>query len=266
MGNRVLIVSALTLAISGAPAMVLAAGSGCPTEPGWSYSDNSGPDFWGTLFPVLCGVGVRQSPINIATSNAVVAKLPNLVFHYNVADVVTLDHNDQTLINDGDGNYITIGKTDYLLYNIHAHTPSEHTINGKRFALELHFVHKSEAGQIAVVGVLVETGKPDDGIIEGPSQSHPSTVEFNLVDLIPKDHSRFSYDGSLTTPGEDPTVVGCPEVALWTVMKTPIQMSSDQIQEFENSGIACWGTKDTARPVQPINNRFILASPPCSHP
>jgi len=187
--------------------------------------------------------------------------LPRLKFNYNVADVVTLDHDDQTLENHGAGNSIVLGGVQYNLINIHAHTPSEHTINGESFPLELHFVHVSQAGQIAVVGVFVREGKPDKDIIVPPSGSDPSTVNFKLTGLIPKNRARFSYDGSLTTPGPDPATIGCPETVLWTVMKQPIQMSADQIQAFEASGYACWSTNNTARPVQPVNNRFVFDSP-----
>lgn len=244
------------------------ASSGCPTEPGWDYTLGSGegPDSWGTLFPVLCGAGVRQSPVNIVTKSAIGAQLPKLVFHYNIADVVTLDHDDQTLHGHGAGNYITIGKTKYLLENIHAHTPSEHTINGAGSPLELHFVHLSASGQYAVVGVLVNEGKPDTGIIDPPGESDPSDVDFKLTELIPKTRRYWNYDGSLTTPGPSPKTIGCPEVVLWVVMTRPITMSAAQIQAFRDSGFACWGTDNTARPVQSINNRLIFVSPASTDP
>jgi carbonic anhydrase len=85
-------------------------------------------------------------------------------------------------------------------------------------------------------------------------------VDFKLVDLIPKNPSRWSYDGSLTTPGSDPDTLGCPEVVLWNVMIEPITMSTDQIDAFRDSGFACWETDNTARPVQPLTNRFVLFS------
>jgi len=259
MGNRSLIIAAIVLALSIATPSILMA-DGCPTEPGWDYTTN-GPDTWGTLFPVLCGLGVRQSPINIDTSSVVRTNLPKLKFYYNVADVVTLDHDDQTLVGHGEGNYILIGNTRYDLVNIHAHTPGEHTIDRVRYPLELHLVHLSAAGQVAVVGVLVKEGRPNDGIIEPPSEQDPSSVDFKLVDLIPNSRQRFSYDGSLTSPGSNPTTIGCPETVLWMLMKKPIRMSADQIQAFEDSGYACWSTTNTARPVLPVNNRFVFYSP-----
>ncbi len=236
--------------------------AGCPTEPqDWNYT-SFGPYLWNTNFPILCGLGTRQSPINIAAKSAVRAHLPRIKFHYNVADVVTLDHDDnQTLTGAQTGNFISIGGVQYFIYNIHAHTPGEHTVNGNSFPLELHFVHKSSAGQVAVVGVLVKEGKANDGIIEPPSAADPSTVDFKLTDLIPNNHRYWSYDGSLTTPGGDPTTLGCPEVVLWLVMTKPISMSAAQIQAFKDSSFACWDTENNARPIQPINNRFIFVSP-----
>lgn len=259
MRNRLSMIAPIVLVLSLAAPSILRAASGCPTEPGWDYTTN-GPATWGALFPALCGLGVRQSPINIHTSNVISVSLPKLRFFYNVADVVTLDHDDQTLVGHGEGNYIMIGNTRYDLFNIHAHTPGEHTIDGHTFPLELHFVHVSKAGQLAVVGVLVEEGQANGGIIELPNANDTSTVDFNLVDLIPNNRQRYTYDGSLTSPGSNPTTVGCPETVLWSLMKKPIQMSHDQIKAFEDSGFACWSTTNTARPVLPVNNRFVFFS------
>lgn len=46
----------------------------------------------------------------------------------------------------------------YELVQYHFHAPSEHMIDGERAPLELHFVHKSATGTLAVLGVLVEVG------------------------------------------------------------------------------------------------------------
>jgi carbonic anhydrase len=40
-------------------------------------------------------------------------------------------------------------------------TPSEHQINGKVFLMELHFVHKNEKGELAVVALLMDEGQAD---------------------------------------------------------------------------------------------------------
>ncbi len=41
---------------------------------------------------------------------------------------------------------------------MHYHAKSEHTIDGKYSAAEAHFVHKSDAGALTVIGVMLEEG------------------------------------------------------------------------------------------------------------
>ena len=70
--------------------------------------------------------------------------------------------------------------------------------------------------------------------------------------------SKVRAKGSLTRPGETTTPPRCAEGVLWTEMLTPIMMSQDQIDDFEESSQACWGTSVTNRPVQQDNARFLL--------
>jgi len=247
---------------------VNAMAAGCPSEPDWSYSGANGPAFWNTQFPIMCGKGVLQSPFDIVTSrgNISAARLPRLIFHYNIAHLVFLDHDDQIQIDHGQGNYITIGNLRYDLENIHVHTPSEYTIDGKQFPLEIHLVHKSSGGLLAVVGVLVAAGKSDNGIFEPPSETDPSTVDLNLIKLVPRKRNYVRFVGSLTTPGNTPALPRCAEGVLWTEMLTPITMSQDQIAAFEDSEEGCWGTRITNRPVQPVNNRPLLKPMPNTDP
>jgi carbonic anhydrase len=240
------------------PASAMAAG--CPSEPDWSYSGDNGPAFWNTLFPIMCGQGVLQSPFDIVTRGHSIspAKLPRLRFHYGVAQVIFLDHDDQIEIDHGQGNFITIGNTEYELINVHVHTPSEYTKDGKQFPMEIHLVHQSPDGLLAVVGVLVSSGKSDGGVLEPPTEGDPSTVDLDLNKLIPHKKNYVRFVGSLTTPGNTAALPRCAEGVLWTEMLTPITMSQDQISAFEDSEEGCWGTRTTNRPLQPVNNRPVL--------
>ncbi len=257
---RAAIAAVFAIALSGATLHA----AGCPEEPDWSYGTGpTGQQNWASLFPILCGRGSQQSPFGIVTAGVTRAKLPKLTFHYKVADVVVLDYDDQVEFNHGAGNFITIGKTVYDLINIHEHTPSEYTVNGQQFAMEIHLVHKNAAtGQLAVVGVLVNAGAADPGIIQGPSPSQPTAVDLKLTELIPKKKNYVRFNGSLTTPGHTITLPRCAESVLWTTMLTPITLSSGQIAEFEDAARACWGTSITNRPLSPANNRFLLMVPP----
>ena len=96
----------------------------------------------------------------------------------------------------------------YQLLQFHFHAPSEHTVAGKPFDMEMHLVHKSEAGTLAVVGVLIESGSENaeftpiwHHLPPSPGESqHIEGVIFNAVDLLPSRKHAYRYDGSLTTP------------------------------------------------------------------
>jgi carbonic anhydrase len=44
----------------------------------------------------------------------------------------------------------------YQLLQFHLHTPSEHTFNGKHYDVELHLVHQSFEGNLAVIAVFFD--------------------------------------------------------------------------------------------------------------
>ena len=62
---------------------------------------------------------------------------------------------------EADPGFILLNGTLYKLKQCHWHSSSEHTINGKRFDLEVHLVHESATGNIAVTGILYRIGAPD---------------------------------------------------------------------------------------------------------
>jgi carbonic anhydrase len=227
--------------------------------PHWAYDGEKGPRFWGKLDPdfSLCENGQNQSPIDIEkTAPATLPKLRadfnpaklKIVHHEHVADEINNGHTIQ--VNYTEGDTLTIGDTNYELIQFHFHSPSEHTIHGKHYPMEMHFVHKSPSGTLAVVGVFIEQGahnKAFDPIWENlPKQkgveSHFEHVHVDVDNLLPHSHKSYRYDGSLTTPP-------CSEGVKWIVMKSPIHLSKEQIRAF-NAII-----KGNNRPVQPIHHR-----------
>ena len=64
------------------------------------------------------------------------------------------------------------------------------------------------------------------------------------------------YLAAVTTAGfaQSRSSGDCGEVVTWYVMKTPIEMSESQIQEYARH------YHNTARPIQPLNARPVVES------
>ena len=148
----------------------------------------------------------QQSPIDI--TGYVEGDAPRLSFDYGERDVGA-----KRLSNTGDfvkvhyqnSGGIRLGDDSYHLVEAHFHNPSEHTIDGRRYALETHLVH-ARGAEIAVVGILYRTGEPNaaiEAVIESaPALGEPdaATSAFPASDFLPAGRGCYGYAGSLTTP------------------------------------------------------------------
>lgn len=219
----------------------------------WSYSGHSGPAHWAELDPAFaaCGIGRQQSPINIET--AFIQPLDHLQVRYQPTKLA-VTNNGHTIQHPVDpGSLLDIGKDQYQLLQFHFHAPSEEAIGGKRYAMDIHLVHKNAAGQLAVLTVLVEQGRKDHPIFNELWKSLPGNDEtrifekkhYSAANVLPVDLSYWTFMGSLTTPP-------CSENVRWLVLKTPIQLSKKQIDRFRRL------YPMNARPVQPLNERAVL--------
>lgn len=217
----------------------------------WGYGGAENPTQWGSLKKdfVLCETGREQSPINI--KNAVVSSPANISFDYKPSPLVVVNNGHTIQVNYAKGSAVTINGEKFSLIQFHFHTPSEHEINNKASALELHLVHRNEAGKLAVVGVLLNKGKANAVIEEVwnniPEVGKTNTISdrlINAANLLPKSRSYYSYAGSLTTPP-------CSEGVKWNLLVEPMTVSEEQIETFAKI------YQVDARPVQPTNGRNI---------
>jgi carbonic anhydrase len=112
-------------------------------------------------------------------------------------------------------------------------------------------VHAAPDGDLAVVGVMFLEGSSNSDLdaiwATAPGRQGKAAVAFeiNPAKFAPADGSAFRYEGSLTTPP-------CSETVRWTVMATPQTISPSQIAAF--AALFPWN----ARPVQPLNRRYVL--------
>ncbi len=189
----------------------------------WGYSGTEGPRHWGELSEDFapCTDGQEQSPINI--DNPTKADLADIVFNYRPSALNIVNNGASVQVNYDPGSSIAWDGAVYQLVQFHFHTPSEHTVKGKTYALELHLVHRSAEGKLAVVGVLVDIGAENPAFAsiwdhlpsEAGAEQIVEGVTINAGDLLPQTKSYFTYDGSLTTPP-------CTEGVKWFVLTNPL--------------------------------------------
>ncbi len=219
----------------------------------YGYEEGDGPALWGSFCEAYekCDSGTEQSPIDLAgatkKAGAVALALASKAV---TASVVNNGETIKATVPPGT-NSMTLDGTKYELLQFHFHIPSEHTIDGKSFPMELHLVHKSEAGGLAVLGLMIEEGADNEVLAPlfdkplAPATSGADRV-IDLPALAPNIAAGvYRYAGSLTTPP-------CGEGVKWNVVATPISASSEQIANYDELY-----EFSTNRPVQPLKGRQI---------
>ncbi len=190
----------------------------------------------------LCGAGLEQSPIDLA--NTAPAELPAVEFDtpsdqevevLNQEGVIdALDNGHTIQINTKSAEKMTVGDKTYALVQFHFHAPSEHTVDGEHFPMEMHFVHRAEDGALAVVGVLIQEGAENPSLVPLWEQLTQAPGTQAAVRIPPEfaEHlfsgeatGVYHYRGSLTTPP-------CSEGVSWYIRRTPTQLSREQIAAF----------------------------------
>lgn len=155
---------------------------------------------------------------------------------------------------------------------------SEHRVNGKQWASELHLVHfnnkfdnlshalgSNEKTALAVVGVMLKKGTAaakghETVLINALSVAkkyHNSTSvdmgDASILNFLPGDvKSFFRYEGSLTTPT-------CNEQVIWTLLKEEVTIAKALLDEFatveDSYNVAL---NYTARDAQALNSRKVF--------
>jgi carbonic anhydrase len=220
----------------------------------WSYEGATGPDHWGDVDAAarVCGIGTQQSPLDIVAP--IPAQLKPLVFGWGTRPDTIVNNGHSIQLNFAEGSTLLAGGDRYTLAQFHFHHPGEHLIAGKRFAMELHYVHRNATGGAAAVGVLMVSGKPNATFhrivqtmptAEGPPVKADPSIDPN--GMLPGKRSYYRYAGSLTTPP-------CSETVEWFLLRTPIEVAEADIAAFAKVYAM------NARPVQKDDRRFVLQS------
>ena len=230
----------------------------------WGYEGGEGPERWAELSEefALCGSGTRQSPIDLAGAAPMAAgtgagwlidvsigQVADMGRGH-VVDVLDNGHTIQATYDEG--STVTAGGVEYHLLQFHFHAPSEHTIDGRHFPMDVHLVHQSDAGDLLVLGAFIEEGESNaafqtliDGLPSAPGEERRiENVVIGGDGFMPRTDEYYRYEGSLTTPP-------CSEGVRWVVFTEPLQASAQQIAALNAA------MPENNRPVQPLGSRDV---------
>ncbi|CAJ1050651.1 receptor-type tyrosine-protein phosphatase gamma [Xyrichtys novacula] len=250
-------------------------------DPYWSYSGSHGPRSWAASYPE-CGAK-NQSPVNIADNQALVSEeYQELVLEKFIAE----SSNQTTMKNTGKTVAVLL-KDDYFVRGAglpgrfkaekmefhwgqsNGSAGSEHSINGRRFPVEMQiYLYNSddfdslgaaikERRIIAAMAVFFELGQKDNPAVEPIIQGLKGVVHhekethlrsFILRDLLPSSvDSYYRYTGSLTTPP-------CSKVVEWIIFSRPVYLSHSQLEFFYH--IFTTEQQDHVKSVDYLRNNF----------
>jgi len=200
---------------------------------------------------------------------------------------IQLKENLLRIFADKFGRIVTIDGAIYHANEINIHAPSEHTLNGKKYDLEVTILHSGvsvgDIAKSASLSFLFEKAPGKyNGFIEDldyfdlPNTLNTSRDMKNPVSIANifkteeteemstlNPFSFFTYQGSLTTPP-------CTEDTIVYVASEPLKIGSTSLQLIEeatripdmqdNRGnvIVSNFINDTSRPVQPLNGRPVF--------
>lgn len=244
----------------------------------WGYADSSnGPLRWGDIldadgkasYPACGCAACQQSPIDLvrtaARGNVRVGSLADRLVAPDkpVTLAVSQKHGTPNYVATDRANGAAVVAPDGARYDfdsLHFHTPAENTVDGVANAMEMHMVHVSPAGDVAVLGVLFRHADADfpanaevTKLLEKiAADGGREKVRVNLGSLYDSGAGFWEWTGSLTTPP-------CSGNVRWLLQKGTFGVSAAQREAFrEHVG----GFPGNARPTQPLNGRTVLSFDP----
>jgi carbonic anhydrase len=241
----------------------------------------------------LCTTGHEQSPINIDTTKTAKTSQATIETHINTkatyvkntghglqlfetspdAHKIHSNGTKNTAVDSpgvADKGHSIIGGQKYNFYQVHWHTPSENTINGKEYAMEAHFVHQladpAVAGtfhRLAVIALMYELGTDqecneflakfwnDFPTKKGNAPFLGSSFDLNKKLEAELTRGYYHWYGSLTTPP-------CTEGVSWNVLKVTEKVCPAQLTKLQDAlGTTQHGLKFNNRVPQPLHHRVV---------
>uniref|UniRef100_G1N9M2 Receptor-type tyrosine-protein phosphatase gamma n=1 Tax=Meleagris gallopavo TaxID=9103 RepID=G1N9M2_MELGA len=264
-------------------------------DPYWAYSGTYGPEHWVTSSE-KCG-GSHQSPIDIVDHQAHVGdeyqelqldgfdnESSNKTWMKNTGKTVAILLKDDYFVSGaGLPGRFKAEKVEFHWGQSNGSAGSEHSINGKRFPVEMQIYFYNpddfdsfgtavlENREVGAMAVFFQVSQRDnsalDPIIHGLKgvvhhEKETFLDPFVLRDLLPTSlGSYYRYTGSLTTPP-------CSEIVEWIVFRKPVPISYHQLEAFysiftteqQDHVKSVEYLRNNFRPQQRLNNRKVSKS------
>jgi carbonic anhydrase len=234
----------------------------------WAYTPSPadapvepyGPSSWSMVAgSEACGEQGTQSPINLVFGSALLrehespsdlklqtlgdCKAPGFLLNERTAELeFGSDDCSKSLKVEWMGE-------DYALVQFHYHSPSQHTIDGGYFPMEVLHVHKTESDKPLVIAVMVAVAYEKSGVDEGPAnflysvigkmpqpgddlnnnryEYEKPTPDWNPYKQFIPDLSTgfYTYQGSLTTPP-------CTSGTTWIIAPKAVKIPSETLSMY----------------------------------
>ncbi|XP_014728477.1 PREDICTED: receptor-type tyrosine-protein phosphatase gamma [Sturnus vulgaris] len=264
-------------------------------DPYWAYSGTYGPEHWVTSSE-KCG-GSHQSPIDILDHLAHVGdeyqelqldgfdnESSNKTWMKNTGKTVAILLKDDYFVSGaGLPGRFKAEKVEFHWGQSNGSAGSEHSINGKRFPVEMQIYFYNpddfdsfgtavlENRVVGAMAVFFQVSQRDnsalDPIIHGLKgvvhhEKETFLDPFVLRELLPTSlGSYYRYTGSLTTPP-------CSEIVEWIVFRKPVPISYHQLEAFysiftteqQDHVKSVEYLRNNFRPQQKLNNRKVSKS------
>ena len=203
----------------------------------------------------FCDSGKNQSPVDIDSKKTSANKSIGIKFNYDLTLPETITNTGRLIqVNTRGWAKINVEGVEFALKRLDFHIPSEHTIDGKHYPMEIQFVHEGKDKQLAVVSRMAVPGRPDRTLRKllenlpmqaGETEKLPPNALKNN-EMKKKYGNYYRYNGSTTASP-------CEEGVRWYILKTPMSFSKEQYEKLKSAV-----KEDNNRAVQNLNARIIL--------
>lgn len=204
----------------------------------------------------LCQTGLRQSPISIVSTTVAAPSLPPMQLHYRDAPLRLANDGHTLRVRFHKAGELVLGSEKFQLEQFHFHTPGGDEIDGERFPMAAHILHRDQRGHLLAIVVPFRIGAENPVLKQllplipvkaDGDHRHPDVV-VNAALLLPRSLGYYRYSGSLTD-------APCTENVEWLVMKQPVELSAAQLTAWQQR------FADNMRTPNPLHGRSVRQSP-----